>query len=67
LGRVLSANRNEAEKALRRSIELYESTEQVVETAVTYGVLGDLLRKHGEETGGCEAYRMGITLLEQST
>jgi tetratricopeptide (TPR) repeat protein len=67
LGRVSSANRDEAEKALRRSIELYESTEQVVETAVTYGVLGDLLRDRGEETGGCEAYRMGITLLEQST
>ena len=67
LGRVSSGNRNEAEKALRRSIELYESTEQVVETAVTYGALGDLLRENGEETGGCEAYRMGITLLEQST
>ena len=50
-----------------RSIELYESTEQVVETAVTYGALGDLLREHGEETGGCEAFRMGISLLEQST
>ena len=67
LGRVSSGNRNEAEKALRRSIELYESTEQVVETAVTYGALGDLLRENGEETGGCEAYRMGIALLEQST
>ena len=67
LGRVSSRNRNEAEKALRRSIELYESTEQVVETAVTYGALGDLLRENGEETGGCEAYRMGIALLEQST
>jgi tetratricopeptide (TPR) repeat protein len=66
LGRAWFTNRSEAEKALRSSIELYERTEQTVELAVTYGVLGDLLQARGDGDGGCEAYRTGLMLLERS-
>jgi len=66
LGRVSAADRSDAEKALKKAIDLYERTEQVVELAVTYGVLGDVLSRHGDERGSMEAYRAGIMSLEQS-
>lgn len=53
-----------AEKHFRAAIELYERTEQVVDIAVTYRALGDLLAAQGDPTGGCEAYRTGILALE---
>jgi tetratricopeptide (TPR) repeat protein len=67
LGRASFDDRSQAEKALRTSIDLYERTEQFVELAVTYGALGDLLQGHGDDSGGCEAYRTGISVLERST
>jgi transcriptional regulator with XRE-family HTH domain len=67
LGRVSFADRSQAEKALRTSIELFERTEQTVELAVTYGALGDLLQEHGDDVGGCDAYRTGLSVLERST
>jgi tetratricopeptide (TPR) repeat protein len=66
LGRVSADDRGDAEKALKKAIDLYERTEQVVELAVTYGVLGDVLSQHGDERGSMEAYRAGIMSLEQS-
>jgi hypothetical protein len=67
LGRASFDDRSQAEKALRTSIDLYERTEQTVELAVTHGALGDLLQAHGDDPGGCEAYRTGIAVLERST
>ena len=67
LGRCSFDDRSQAEKALRTSIDLYERTEQTVELAVTYGALGDLLQAHGDDSGGCDAYRTGISVLERST
>ena len=67
LGRVSFDDRSRAEKAIRTSIDLFERTEQSVELAVTYGVLGDLLKAHGDDSSGCDAYRTGISVLERST
>lgn len=53
-----------AEKHVRLAIELYERTEQAVGLAVSYRALGDLLVAQGDETGGCEAYRTGLTAIE---
>ena len=53
-----------AEKHFRVSIELFERTEQPVEIAVTYGALGDLLSRTGNQAEGCGAYRAGIAALE---
>jgi tetratricopeptide (TPR) repeat protein len=67
LGRASFDDRSGAEKALRTSIDLFERTGQTVELAVTYGVLGDLLQTHGDDPGGCDAYRTGLAVLERST
>jgi transcriptional regulator with XRE-family HTH domain len=67
LARVSFDDRSQAEKAIRTSIDLFERTEQSVELAVTYGVLGDLLQAHGDNSAGCDAYRTGISVLERST
>jgi tetratricopeptide (TPR) repeat protein len=53
-----------AEKHFRTAIDLYERAEQAVDIAVTYRVLGDLLRSRGEQAAGFEAYRTGILALE---
>jgi transcriptional regulator with XRE-family HTH domain len=66
LGRSWFDDRSQSEKALRTSIELYERTEQTVELAIAYGVLGDLLQTHGDDGGGCDAYRTGLSVLERS-
>jgi tetratricopeptide (TPR) repeat protein len=67
LGRASFDDRSRAEKAIRTSIDLFERTEQSVELAVSYGVLGDLLQAYGDDPGGCDAYRTGISVLERST
>jgi transcriptional regulator with XRE-family HTH domain len=54
-----------AEKHLRISIDVYERSDQLVETAVAYRWLGDLLSARGEGDAGCEAYRTGILGLER--
>jgi tetratricopeptide (TPR) repeat protein len=54
-----------AEKHLRISIDVYERSEQLVETAVAYRWLGDLLSARGDGDGGCDAYRTGILGLER--
>ncbi len=53
-----------AEKNFRLAIELYERSEQPVDIAVTYRVLGDLLQTRGKAEASCEAYRTGILALE---
>jgi tetratricopeptide (TPR) repeat protein len=53
-----------AEKHLRSALELYGRTEQPLGIAVSYRVLGDLLRVAGDAAGGCEAYRTGLTAVE---
>ncbi|MFB3738091.1 MAG: helix-turn-helix domain-containing protein [Candidatus Velamenicoccus archaeovorus] len=53
-----------AEKHIRRAIELYERAEQVMDLAVTYRALGDLLHERGDAEGGSQAYRAGIAALE---
>lgn len=65
LGKVLvDLDAAGAEKHLRSAVELYERTEQPVGIAVSYRVLGDLLRAAGDSAGGCEAYRTGIIAVE---
>src|SRR5688500_8840751 len=65
LGRVLvDLDAARAEKHLRSAVELYGRTEQQVGIAVSYRVLGDLLRGTGDAAGGCEAYRTGIIAVE---
>jgi len=54
----------EAEKNLRRAIDLFERSGQPVELAVTYRALGDLLKARGEAEASCEAYRTGILAIE---
>jgi tetratricopeptide (TPR) repeat protein len=53
-----------AEKDLRHAIELYERASETVQLPATYRALGDLLTDQGDATGGCEAYRTGILVLE---
>lgn len=67
LGVVLAqVDPSAAEKHLRRSIELFERTDQPVEVALSYRGLGDLLHPRGEAEAGCRAYRDGISALEPS-
>jgi tetratricopeptide (TPR) repeat protein len=67
LGVVLAqVDPSAAEKHLRRSIELFQRTDQPVEVAFSYRELGDLLRERGDAEAGCRAYREGITALEPS-
>lgn len=54
----------EAEKNLRRAIDLYERCEQPIELATTYRVLGDLLGARGDHEAGCDAYRTGLLAIE---
>jgi tetratricopeptide (TPR) repeat protein len=64
LGSALSAqDALRAEKNVRMAIELYERSDQPVELALSYGLLGDLLTSRGESDAGCEAYRTGIQSL----
>lgn len=53
-----------AEKHLLVAIELYESSEQTVDLALTYGMLGDLTRARGDCDGSADAYRAGIGAFE---
>jgi tetratricopeptide (TPR) repeat protein len=65
LGKVLAnVDASRAEKHLRSALELYERTEQPVGIAVSYRVLGDLLRVAGDAAAGCESYRTGILAIE---
>jgi tetratricopeptide (TPR) repeat protein len=64
LGIVLTeTDRTSAEKHLRLAIQLYERSEQPVDVAITFGLLGDLLGGGGDADAGCEAYRTGIQAL----
>ena len=54
-----------AEKAFRRSIELYERAGETVQLPATYRAFGDFLQAQGDTQGGCEAYRTGIVALEE--
>lgn len=65
LGRVLlELDASRAEKHLRTAIEVYERTDQAIGLAVSYRLLGDVLRFEGDEPGGCESYRTGILAIE---
>jgi tetratricopeptide (TPR) repeat protein len=65
LGRVLlELDASRAEKHLRTAIEVYERTDQAIGLAVSYRLLGDVLRFEGDEPGGYEAYRTGILAVE---
>jgi tetratricopeptide (TPR) repeat protein len=61
---LLELEHDEAEKHVRRAIELYERTEQPIGRAVAHRVLGDLLRSRGDEAAGSEAYRTGLEAVE---
>lgn len=54
-----------AEKLLRRSIELFEQSDEFAELAASYRALGDVLRDGADLEGACEAYRTGILVVEQ--
>jgi tetratricopeptide (TPR) repeat protein len=49
-----------AEKHLRTAAELFEGTDERVEAAVSYRLLGDVLRSSGQPAAALEAYRVGI-------
>jgi tetratricopeptide (TPR) repeat protein len=61
----LESDATEAEKHLRIAIDLFERAEDPVKLAASYRVLGDLLSAGGNESGGCDAYRTGILVLER--
>ena len=54
-----------AEKLLRRSIELFEQSDEFAELAASYRELGDVLRDGADLEGACDAYRTGILVVEQ--
>lgn len=55
----------DAEKNLRRAVELFERAEQPAQVAATYRVLGDLFRAGGRIEESLDAYRTGILELER--
>lgn len=61
---LLESDPLEAEKHVRRAIDLYERCEQPDELAATYRALGDLLKARGELEASCDAYRTGILAIE---
>lgn len=54
-----------AEKHLRTAIPLFERADEAVELASAYRILGDLLIAQGDSSGGCEAFRTGVLLVEE--
>jgi tetratricopeptide (TPR) repeat protein len=52
-----------AEKHLRTAIDLFDRGEPRLETAITYRMLGDVLREQGQREAAQEAYAMGIRRL----
>jgi tetratricopeptide (TPR) repeat protein len=55
-----------AEKTLRGAIEDFERAEEPLEIATTHRHLGDLLVAQGQSGAGCESYRMGLLVLDES-
>lgn len=55
-----------AEKNLKRAIELYDRAAEPIQLAITYRALGDLLKDQGESSAGSDAYRTGIMSLEEA-
>jgi tetratricopeptide (TPR) repeat protein len=55
-----------AEKTLRGAIEDFERAEEPLEIAATHRHLGDLLVAQGQSGAGCESYRMGLLVLDES-
>lgn len=53
-----------AEKALLRALDLYSRADEPVERAITYRYLGEVRDRAGNHAGACEAYRLGISVLE---
>lgn len=53
-----------AEKALLQAWELYARADEPVERAITCRHLGELRDRLGDEKGACEAFRLGISVLE---
>lgn len=65
LGIALSDDEPElAEKALLQALELYARADEPVECAIAYRYLGELRDRVGDQAGACEAYRLGISVLE---
>lgn len=54
-----------AEKHFRIAIEVYQRSDQPIETATAYRWLGDLLNERGEADAGCDAYRTGLLGLDR--
>lgn len=61
---LLEQDPSEAEKNLRRAIDLFERSGQPGELAATYRALGDLLKARGEMEASGDAYRTGILAVE---
>jgi tetratricopeptide (TPR) repeat protein len=53
-----------AEKHLRTAAELFDRTDEPLEAAITYRVLGDVLRGSGRPDAAFDAYRDGISRIE---
>ena len=62
---LIERDPREAEKRLRGAVERYSRTEEAVELAATYRMLGDLLTDQDDQGGAVEAYRAGILALEE--
>lgn len=62
---VADDDMDQAQRHLDKAIKLYEKTDQALELASTYRVLGDLLRTRGELELGSDAYKKGILVLER--
>jgi tetratricopeptide (TPR) repeat protein len=61
---ALPDDRQTAEKEFRTAIELFRRTEEKLDLATTYRMLGDLLHDTGNRSGSCLAYRNGLLAIE---
>lgn len=55
-----------AEKSFRHAIELFDRSDEPVEMAATYRVLGELFEERGDIEASCESYRTGLQALERA-
>ncbi len=54
-----------AEKLLRSAAELFQKSEEQTEYAATCRLLGDLLMDNGDVASAAEAFRQGVTAIEE--
>ena len=61
---LAESDHDDAEKELRTAVSLFRRSENRLQVAATYRLLGDLLQETGRGQGALEAYRDGLLSLE---